>query len=79
MQSQNDNFGLKRTRIGGIGFHYILAAAVSYVEQWANRIGLDLFEYERLTNVDKTDASQSYLWTSLNELEIPTVEWSFQG
>jgi hypothetical protein len=68
VQSRKDNFGLKRNRTGGTGFHYILATAVRYERQWADEIGLDLFEYARLANVYKTVELREELWFSLDTL-----------
>jgi hypothetical protein len=71
VQNREDNFGLKRSLIGGNGFHYILAAAVEFRAQWANEIGLDLFEYARLANLDKNFESQHNLGYSLDRLSDP--------
>jgi len=68
VQGRNDNLGLKRSRTGGTGFHYILAAAVNYEEEWTDEIILDLFEYARLANHDKNAESQRDLRRSLDAL-----------
>jgi hypothetical protein len=69
VQNQKNNFGLKRNRTGGSGFFYILAAAIRpFDEEWTADIGLDLFEYARFANLDKTLESQMELQNLLNEL-----------